>query len=281
MCIKKIWNFFFPQPDPVPVPDPIPTPDPNPTPKKKIALLFGINDYPGNVNDLRGCLNDIDDVATKLNREFPGFVITKFKDAEVTCARFYYEIKTILLLMKYGDILYVHYSGHGTQVPSSQEANGYHEALYLYDGPFIDDKVQELQAMTVNGAIVVAKFDSCFSGDMLREFTSNPSYIKNKFYQMPGVPLMHKVVKRFAKAPKLILKWVVFSGCSEEQTSSDAEFNGRANGAFTYFDNLSYNAKSSYSGEIVKLHTYLPGDGFDQDPTIDGDANLFNHVVFE
>jgi len=245
-------------------------------PVAKRALLFGINKYGGG-NNLNGCLNDIDDVENKLKVEFSDFVISKFKDSQVTCANFYNTIKSAIEVMRSGDILYLHYSGHGTQVPSHQEVNGYHEALYLMDGPFIDDQIQSLQAMTPDGAIVIAKFDSCFSGDLLREL--NPTYKKSRFYPMPGVAIRKKVVTRFARHKKAILKWVVFSGCSEEQTSADAYINSRFNGAFTFFDNLSYDSKSTYTEELKELHKYLPSQDYEQNPTLDGDKLLFNKQV--
>jgi len=255
MCFKKWFK-----------PDPI-------VPVKRRALLYGINNYGGG-NDLNGCLNDIDDVEKKLKGEFPDFVITKYKDAQVTCSTFFNTIKEAILVMRAGDILYIHYSGHGTQVPSSSEANGYHEALYLKDGPFIDDQIQTLQALTPEGAKVIGKFDSCFSGDLLR----NPH--KNRFLPLPGVTIRHKRITKFGKKKRAILRWVVFSGCGEEQTSADATFNGRANGAFTFYDNRAYNNTSTYQTEIKKLHTFLPGGGFDQSPTLDGDVSLFTNSVF-
>jgi metacaspase-1 len=245
-------------------------------PASKRALLFGINKYGGG-NDLQGCINDIDDVGKKLNKEFPDFIVVKYKDSQVTCSTFYNAIKDAISVLRTGDVLYLHYSGHGTQIPSHQEINGYHEALYLFDGPFIDDQIQSLQALTPDGAMVIAKFDSCFSGDLLREL--NPRYKKNRFYPMPGVEVRKKVVTRFARHKKTILKWVVFSGCSEEQTSADAYFNGRFNGAFTYFDNLSYDSKSIYTEELKELHKYLPSSEYEQNPTLDGDITLFNKQV--
>lgn len=249
-------------------------------PTKRRALLFGINKYGGG-NDLNGCINDIEDVKTKLTKEFPDFEIRMFKDSEVTCKAFFDTIKQSLLVMQSGDVLYIHYSGHGTQIPSSMEQNGYHEALYLIDGPFIDDQVQTLQELTPDGAIVVAKFDSCFSGDMLREFTGNPKYVKNRFMPMPGVTIRHKVMRKIVGAKTAALKWIVFSGCSEEQTSADAYFNGRYNGAFTYFDNKSYNPNSTYKSEISNLHNYLPSGDYDQNPTLDGDNLKFNRNVLK
>jgi len=239
---------------------------------KHIALLFGINDYPGEANDLNGCLNDIDDVEKKLRKEFPQFLAKKLKDAEVTVENMFYQVKDVLVTLTVGDVLYWHYSGHGTQIPSNSETNGYHEALYLYNGPFLDEQVQELMALTPDGVHVVAKFDSCFSGDMIR----NPRVI-NRFYAMPGLQVRPRVIRRFAKVA--MKGWVVISGCGEEQTSADAYINGRYNGAFTYYDLSSFDNTSTYNQEMRRLHKYLPDHIYDQNPTIDGDNELFHSTV--
>jgi metacaspase-1 len=277
MCLRKLFPWLYTEPVPEPIPDPIPDPVPG---RKRIALLFGINDYSGSANDLRGCINDIEDVAKKLRAEFSDFIITLYKDSQVTCDVFYNTIKSAILAAKAGDVIYVHYSGHGTQVPSASEKNGYHEALYLYDGPFIDDLVQELQALIPFGVKVIFKLDSCFSGDFLRERKMNLIYNHKRFHHLPGVPIMHKAVTKFKRYT--IKNCLVFSGCDEEQTSADAYFNGRYNGAFTYYDNMSYNKSSSYQEEITELHRHLPNleEDYDQSPTLDGDALLFNEKVF-
>lgn len=264
MCIKKILEWFKPEPEPIP--------EPEPEGPRRIALLFGINNYPGSANDLQGCLNDIDDVETKLETEFPDFVIRKFKDSQVTNKNLFNTIKDTLIALTEGSHLYVHYSGHGTQIPSASEPNGYNEALYLYDGPFLDDQLQELMALTPEGVNVTCKFDSCFSGDMLR----NP--IRNRFYAMPGLKVRHKSVKRISKTDTK--NWIVISGCGEEQTSADAYIAGRYNGAFTYYDNKSYGAATTYKDEMTRLHVYLPNQYYDQNPTIDGNPDLFNNLVF-
>jgi hypothetical protein len=246
MCFKKWFK-----------PDPI-------TPVAKRALLFGINDYKSTENDLDGCLNDIDDTEKKLTAM--GFICSVFKDSQVTCSTLSGEIKAALLSMRPEDLLYIAYSGHGTQLRSNHEADGYDEALYLYDGPFTDDRLMELQSLTPEGSIVVVKFDSCFSGGMAK----NP--VKNRFYQMPGVPKMRKVVKRLGKS---VSQWVVFAGCGEGQTSADAYINGRYNGAFTFYDLKCFGLGISFADEITKIKTHLPGHGFDQAPELLGKEALF------
>lgn len=245
---------------------------PQPITGSKVALLFGINRYGGG-NDLQGCLNDIDDVEKKLKAEFPDFQIRKFKDSEVTTGRFISEIENAYNTIQLPGVLYIHYSGHGTQIPNIKEVDKYDEALYLVNGPLIDDNIWTLQQKTPEGLTVVAKFDSCFSGSMNKSINK----IKKRFYKMPGIRVMKGAVRKFNKTDSD--QWVIFSGCGEEQTSSDAYFNDRPNGAFTRYDLLSYKPTMSYQQEYDMLRTYLPNSNFDQIPGLYGNCVLFNNKV--
>ena len=88
---------------------------------------------------------------------------------------------------------------------------------------------------------------------------------------------MKGAVRKFNKSASD--KWVIFSGCGEEQTSSDAWFNGRPNGVFTYHDLRSYDRNSTYNSEIIKLGTFLPNSNFYQIPGLYGNSSLFNNKV--
>jgi hypothetical protein len=232
----------------------------------KVALLFGINNYRGEDSDLRGCLNDLDDVEQKLKSEFPDFVVKKFKDEEVIVQRFIAEIEMALLNTK--KVLYIYYSGHGTKI-------GKQEALYLFNGPLMDDVICDLQNKTPDYLRVVAKFDSCFAGGMAdRHF--NPRYVKSRFYVIPGVEI-EPSEKHFGRGDTQT--WVIGAGCDKNQTSADAEFNGRANGAFTFYDLRSYNRYSTYSEEFNRLKTFLPVGDLDQTPVLLGDEEHFNTLV--
>lgn len=268
MCWKKISSWF--KPDPI-----------VPLIGTKKALLFAINDYPGNQNDLDGCLNDQRDVVNKLNTSFEGFVIRRFEDAQATISRFVSELDDAIRLLVEGDILLIHYSGHGTQIPcrDSDEPDGYDEAIYLYDGALSDDKINiSLQRIPI-GAIVVLIFDSCFSGSVTRHMINNPHPTKNRFMPNPIVSKRAKRVKRkFAKSYGM--KWIVFSGCQENQTSADAYINGEYHGAFTYFALKALRPGMTYNEWMTKITEYLPSNIFDQAPTLEGDENLFNNLVF-
>jgi len=248
---------------------------PEPITGNKAALLFGINDYMGGQNDLSGCLNDIDDVEKKLRSEFPEFQIRKFKDSEVTTFKFISEIENAMNTLTLPGVLYIHYSGHGTQIPNIAEANKYDEALYLYNGALVDDNVWTLQQNTPEGLIVVAKFDSCFSGSMNRSVNRG----RERFYKIPGIRIMKDVVRKFNKTDSD--RWVIFSGSGEDQPSSDAWFNDRPNGAFTYYDLKSFDPTTTYQQEHDMLRTFLPNENFDQIPGLYGNSMLFNKLAFK
>jgi hypothetical protein len=232
----------------------------------KVALLFGINDYMGNGNDLSGCLNDIDDVEKKLNKEFPGFQIKKFKDSEVTTQRFISEIESVL--QSVAKLIYIHYSGHGT-------TNNVSQALYLYNGPLWENVIYDLEDKTPMTVRVIAKFDSCFSGGLHdRIFLLGQSF-KNRFYPMPSITFTKLPLRKFAERD--YHKWDIWAACGPGQTAADASFNNRANGAFTFMDNKSYGPTTKNSDEITSCIDLLRINNFEQIPEFDGHPD---NIVF-
>lgn len=234
---------------------------------KYVYVGFGINDYMGSANDLQGCVNDINDEIKKLNRDFPEFQCLKYFDRQVTTQFFIEEIQRIMSQMPEDGFLYIKYSGHGTQIPSSLEPDGYDEALYLYNGPLIDNELWWLQQQTPLTLKVLAKFDSCYSGDMGSRYFSNPQYRKARFMSMQGVEVRHNAVTRLAGERQ---RWIIISGCRPDQVSMDAEFDGRYNGAFTFYDLRSYFRGLSYVEERIRVGTGLQQAGFKQVPELSG-----------
>lgn len=243
----------------------------------KVALLWGINNYPGAANDLNGCLNDIHDVRDKLNELYPGeWNINTFEDNQVTCSMFRNTIKNQIVSMRSGDLLLIHYSGHGTKVndPHYDEADGYDEALYLYDGAFTDDQFNEVLQLIPAGAKVIIALDSCFSGGATKLLGG--VYQKAKYIPTQKVKSL-KRRKKYLKSD--VMKWVVFSGCQENQTSSDAYIDGRYNGAFTWSWLKAIDKAISYNTWCVSTANKLDPE-FDQVPTIEGDFDLRKLTIF-
>ena len=243
-------------------------------PASKRALLFAINAYGGG-NDLNGCINDQKDLEAKLNAQFPGFDIRKFKDSEVTTDRFMSELEGSIAVLKEGDVLLVHYSGHGTTVldRDGDEQDGEDEALYLKNGVLTDDRIGKALEKIPSGAKVILMFDSCFSGTITRAVK------KAKF--IPNPELAGKRLKRKRHlAVRSGMNHVVFSGCSEDQTSADAYISGRYNGAFTFYALLTLQPGMTYNTWFGNIRIHLPNKSFDQIPTLEGPEDLLTQTVF-
>ena len=164
----------------------------------------------------------------------------------------------------------IQYSGHGTRVRCTTEEDGYDEALYLYDGVFLDDEFNELMMLIPDGANVIVVLDSCFSGGATRELGR---YRKSRYAEYKGeTPKVNKT--------KSVLNHIVFSGCRSDQTSADAYINNRYNGAFTFCWLKSKDLRDDYKewGDktIYKVHQH----GFEQVPTLEGPEEMINKLIF-
>ena len=236
----------------------------------KTALLFAINNYPGSSNDLRGCLNDQENIEKNLfNKYFPDFSVYKYSDSQVTSYRFLLELKKYIRLLQPGDILFISYSGHGTQGvdPYSTEADGYSEALYLYDGCLWDYELATIFKLIPEGARVILSFDSCFSHGMARRQT-NPRFVET--HNVSGVK------KRASFLRDVSDKFIMFAGCQEHQTSADAFIDGDYNGAFTYYWVGCFNPEMTYRQWIDETINDIVQ--FEQIPVLTG-TNLDNKVL--
>lgn len=249
-------------------------------PTKRI-LSFAINNYPGTENDLRGCINDQYNVKGKFDDEFPDFSIDRVANTLATVGSFKkklgYEID--ILRPNSGDILLVHYSGHGTYVKdrNGDEADGYDEALYLYDGVLIDDDIREILDKIPEGVTVVLMFDSCFSGTITKSLVSRPEKIRFVQTENQSKEVM-TVRSRVAVAEDM--RWITFSGSGEHQTSADAFIDGKYNGAFTYFAMKALQTGITYNQWFYRVKNLFEASRFEQRPQMDGNEALRNNLVF-
>jgi hypothetical protein len=144
---------------------------------RKRALLIGIN-YHGQSGELRGCINDVENVARFIDDW--GFtdvrIITDKPGSTDLPNRANIESAMSWLVegAKSGDSLFLHYSGHGgsTKDESGAEADGAAETIIPLDykkaGQIVDDDIHErLASHLPEGVRLTAIFDSCHSGSVL------------------------------------------------------------------------------------------------------------------
>jgi len=258
MCWKKILDCF--KPDPV-----------VPITGNKVALLFAIDDYYGTQNDLPDCVLDQTHVADFIAKNYPEFIVKKFKNSEVTRNNFKSAIVAQLATMQLGDILLIYYSGHGTNGPDASEPDGYREGLYLYDGTFWDDEFTTiLQNISAEEKVIIV-LDSCFA-----QGSTTP---KNSKLRKPR--FVHtQEIRKSAKRLKTILKsdtmdYIVFAACQENQTSSST---GRG-GVFTLHWVEAWRRHYTYRQWNYMTTQLLRDDNETQIPNIEGDENLMEQIV--
>lgn len=119
------------------------------------ALLIGINNYLSpQIRSLQGAVNDVETMAQILSTRF-GFSKSQIKilvDKEATRDGILSALQNFVGQAGPGDLLYIHFSGHGSQVKDFEgdEEDGMDETIVPYDGrtggirDITDDEIGEI-----------------------------------------------------------------------------------------------------------------------------------------
>lgn len=229
--------------------------------KNKKALLVGIN-YTGTQNQLNGCINDVNSIKERINTK--GFnniiIMTDLTSKKATKANILEEFKNLLANSQEGDLLYFFYSGHGTYLmdKNNDETTGYDQCIVPCDlNIIVDDELNTLiQTYLKPNVTLFAMFDSCFSGSVL----------DLKYQYMDSLNYDNYTENN----QELETKGDVFmiSGCTDYQTSADATFNNKANGAMTWslLEALKQNPNSSWRELVKKMRDLLKTSQMTQIP---------------
>jgi hypothetical protein len=158
----------------------------------KKALLVGINRYLDPGNDLKGCVNDVRQMAETLESRygFPGDGnMRTLTDARATTKAILDGLAWLTAGVSRGDSLVFHYSGHGSQVPDrngDETTDRLDEILCPYDldweHPLTDDDLAAACANVPQGALLTVILDCCHSGTGLRDFA-----LSGNFNYPPGL----------------------------------------------------------------------------------------------
>lgn len=264
------------------------------------ALFVGVNSYPG--CPLSGCLNDMSDAAEEMLKDF-GFKSNEIRllvEKRATAKAILERLKWLVKDAKPGDRLLFWYSGHGAQVAdrNGDEISGMDDVIcpidFDWSEPHLirDDTFYELFKSVPEGVHFAWVADCCHSGTLTRELApppkKKPLMPKAKIVTqtvgsrcMPA-PLDHAWRHRTARdlgmtskpisasAQKLNVAFI--SGCKDNQTSADATFNGRPNGALTYYllKNLKTMKDRPVTEVVDAVRADLKKNGYSQVPQVDG-----------
>lgn len=272
----------------------------------KRCLLVGINRYSG--APLNGTVNDIK-LMYKILKEYYNF--DQFKiltDEEGTKKKIIKELQWLVRGSQPGDILYFHFSGHGSQVPvndrtASYEPDGLDEIICNidldWDRPIRDDDLGNMFANLPMGVKTTVVLDSCHSGHGLKN--PLPGGYKNRYLYPPPSKMLKSgqielnddlsyLTSRVSDNPVartkpfLVTKLnpgdsILISGCKDNQYSADGAFNGIYHGALTYYlaQTLKESNWSIYHEDLITiLNDKMDFNGFEQDPQLEGSTDSIN-----
>ena len=154
-------------------------PDFKPAVNRKRALLIGIN-YVGQQGQLSGCHNDVKNIKkylTSVHGFNPDEMLILMDDGRhhaPTRKNIVDAFQRITEYSKAGDVVFVHYSGHGGRVrdTSGDEEDGYDETLIPVDfqraGQIIDDDILKILVKPIKAGVnCTVLMDCCHSGTVL------------------------------------------------------------------------------------------------------------------
>lgn len=224
-------------------------------PPQKKALLIGLN-YRGSAYQLSGCINDVLHMKTALTTQF-GFAesaITLMTDDTSALLPTRANIENTLLALVQtavpGDLLVVHYSGHGTYLrdANGDELDRRDECLVPLDfaqsGMISDDWLFANVIQALPAGVSLRLFSDCCHSGTLMDLRHN--------YRSSCRPRSTKVRRG---SPYVASEWTdqfaystersvdlestradvhMFSGAYDLQYAADASFNNIPQGAFTY-----------------------------------------------
>ena len=234
---------------------------PPPDPLKK-ALLVGIN-YQGTSGELRGCVNDVNDLKNMLSNKYnysPSNILT-LTDSQATKQNIMTRLTQLLQSSQPGETLFFSFSGHGyfwNDIYKKDEIDGKDELIVTVDNyAIVDDELRYIiDSYLKENVTLIALFDNCHSGTIL---DLPYQYFKGE------QEMIHHSLSTDTKGTVICL-----SGCRDDQVSMDAYLEGDFNGAMTYnfIKLMKDNDPLSWKACVEQLREKLQAGNFNQVPQI-------------
>lgn len=288
---------------------------------KRKALLVGIN-YPDTSYPLQGCVNDVNLMADILTEQY-GFTAPNRRmltDKAATAAAIRERLEWLVADAEAGDVLYFHYSGHGSQMVNQSydttdlEPDNKDEIIVPYDNNWRDkvirdDELKKIFDKVPNGVALTVVLDCCNSGTGLDQANTYQPYglgearalqvpllpneekaITNRLLPMPddianrerGLDL--EVKPRSVQTRALNNTGLLIAASQSQQTSADAWISGAFYGAATFY--LAESLKQSnyditHKELIINMNDFMVEKGYSQRPELDGSEGLFDTKFME
>ncbi|WP_347265658.1 caspase family protein [Paracoccus sp. (in: a-proteobacteria)] len=205
------------------------------------ALSIGIDAYEGG-NALAGCVADSQLWAGVFAGL--GFEVATLHDGQATRAGIMAALEAMILAARPGDVLALHYSGHGTQFPDldgDEVGDDQDEAFVPIDGLshgeyLIDDDVRMLFGQLDPQVDFTFLADCCHSGTISRLSIGSgaaPRYRERYIRATPEMVAAHRQMRQGLGRTRALpqggeerMTHLLFSACKASQTAKESDGNG-------------------------------------------------------
>jgi hypothetical protein len=242
------------------------------------VLLIGIN-YTGTNHELGGCINDVENMEKYLRKHYYVDKIKIMTDnhngrLHPTKRNIIRQLKWLTKGAKPGDNLFLHYSGHGTQINDDDwsEEDGKDECICPIDGGIIkDDHLHRYLVNSISfGVKLLCVFDCCHSAsilDLKYKYLSSNSNKKSFFNYFWKNINSNKKNNNYTESNSNV---ITISGCLDDSQSSDAHISGQRQGAMTYslLTTLKANPQINYGDLIDQMNILLKRKRYSQRPQL-------------
>lgn len=259
----------------------------------KKALIVGIN-YVGTFSRLRGCVNDARNMQKLLQETYKFDEIKLLLEQEATTIGILEGLNWLTSSASANDTLVFFYSGHGSQLPSLIEPDGYEEIICPVDINWRDKVITDKMLHDIfnklqNDINITLILDCCNSGDALNQVEKLE----------PAVEVFPVLIKPWMNLPKFLpppkeieaqrpVQWsvsrdvnvsaILIAACRSDQLSVDAYIDGIYQGASTaaMIKACTKDPEVSYEGLVSSMTTYMLDNAFYQRPQLEGFRSLYS-----
>lgn len=275
------------------------------------ALLVGVNDYApvgAGGPDLRGCVNDVRDMATTLVSlgvvPLSPLYLRILTDANARKANIVAGLQWLITGAKAGETRVFYYSGHGSYVAdvSGDEPDHRDETICPHDyataGQIKDDDLRSIIARLPANVNLDVIFDSCHSGTATRALDAAPPEGTVRFIEpsldesffaegLPGLRVLgsRKVEAKERVPVPAVMNHVLWAACRDNQTSMETNIGGAIRGVFTYYFCRRLRAAGPAGIRRYALDRLVTGDirtaGYAQVPQMEGAPPTFTELMFK
>ena len=143
----------------------------------KYAIVVGISDYPGEINDLNYCDDDANEMYDVLTDVYGFSEVTLLLDLDATCETIMAAIDDIQGTADADDEVVFLFSGHGGKgIAEDGDNERWDEAICAHDGdeivPIWDGELKEAFS-DCTAARIIFVFDTCLAGGMKKDLEAD------------------------------------------------------------------------------------------------------------